>query len=170
MHFGNPLRWQWVCVLGLSGVVSWWTQEWHSVFPYLIRYNVCLLLCMSLFLAPRGRRKLLLVGAMAYALPALAGPWGFGLSVAVMFAVAESARLQRFFTDWRVLALLWLAAAWLMVEAHMITYWCTFSVWETNRLSAATNPSRQPVMAKALEKPEMRMVLSFMPGIWARDT
>ena len=121
MHFGNPLRWQWVCVLGLSGVVSWWTQEWHSVFPYLIRYNVLLLLCMSLFLAPRGRRKLLLVGAMAYALPALAGPWGFGLSVAVMFAVARSARLQRFFTDWRVLSLLWLAAFWLMVSGEIFS-------------------------------------------------
>ena len=52
----------------------------------------------------------------------------------------------------------------------MMTYWWIFSIWETNRRSAATNPSRQPVMAKALEKPEIRMVRSFMPGIWAMDT
>lgn len=44
----NPLRWQWVLLLGGSGVVSWWTQEWHSVFPYLIRYNVILLAAMRL--------------------------------------------------------------------------------------------------------------------------
>ncbi|MBO4300236.1 MAG: hypothetical protein J5861_01405, partial [Desulfovibrio sp.] len=70
-HLGNPLRWQWIILLGVSGVVSWWTQEWHSVFPYLIRYNVGLLACMSLVMAPRGRRCLLLLGSMAHAFPAL---------------------------------------------------------------------------------------------------
>ena len=63
-HMGNPLRWQWVVLLGCSGVISWWTQEWHSVFPYLIRYNVALLAFMSLVMAPRGRRALLLLGSM----------------------------------------------------------------------------------------------------------
>ena len=61
---GNPLRWQWIVLLGSSGVVSWGTQEWHSVFPYLIRYNVALLAFMSLVMAPRGRRGLLLLGSM----------------------------------------------------------------------------------------------------------
>lgn len=120
-HFGNPLRWQWVLVLGLSGVLSWWTQEWHSVFPYLIRYNAALLFGMSLFLAPRGRRRLLLLGALAYALPALCGPWGFALSVILILVVGRFPRGRKFFTDWRVLALLWIAVAFLMVHGEILT-------------------------------------------------
>ena len=27
LRLGNPLRWQWVVLLGVSGVISWWTQE-----------------------------------------------------------------------------------------------------------------------------------------------
>ena len=69
LKFGNPLRWQWMLLLGLSGVVSWWAQEWHSVFPYLIRYNILLLGGLCVVLAQRGRRSLLLLGSLAYALP-----------------------------------------------------------------------------------------------------
>lgn len=120
-HFGNPLRWQWVLFLGLSGVIFWWTQEWHSVFSYLIRYNVALLFLMSVFLAPRGRTRLLLLGSLSYALPALCGPAGFLLAAVLMLVVGRSARWQAFFTDWRVLLCFWLATAFFMVQGSILT-------------------------------------------------
>lgn len=107
--------------LGLSGVISWWTQEWHSVFPYLIRYNVALLFLMSVFLAPRGRTRLLLLGSLSYALPALCGPAGFLLAAVLMLVVGRSVRWQAFFTDWRVLLCFWLATAFFMVQGSILT-------------------------------------------------
>ena len=121
-HMGNPLRWQWIVLLGASGVISWWTQEWHSVFPYLIRYNVALLACMGLVMAPRGRRALLLLGGMAYALPTLAGPAGFGFSLLLLWAgTRHGLRLRRRLCNPWVLGLLWAGVAALMVQGEIFT-------------------------------------------------
>lgn len=119
-HMGNPLRWQWIVLLGSSGVISWWTQEWHSVFPYLIRYNVALLAFMSLAMAPRGRRALLLLGSMAYALPTLVGPAGFGFSLLLLLAgTRKGYRLRRLLCNPWLLAALWAGVAWLMVRGEI---------------------------------------------------
>lgn len=83
---GDPLAWPWVALLALSGILSWWTMEWHSMFPYLTRYNVCLLGGMALVLAPAGRRGELLLGALAYALPTLLGWPGLGIVPVLMAA------------------------------------------------------------------------------------
>ncbi|MDO5536734.1 MAG: STT3 domain-containing protein [Desulfovibrionaceae bacterium] len=129
-RLGNPLRWQWVVVLGASGLISWWTQEWHSVFPYLIRYNAALLLILCLALGPSGRRSLLLAGALSYALPALAGPPGLAMNLILLLVVGRKPHWRRFLTDWRVLAALWLVVGWLIlrggifetVAAHVAAY------------------------------------------------
>lgn len=120
-RLGNPLRWQWVLCLGLSGLISWWTQEWHSVFPYLIRCNTILLLLLCLTLSPQGRRPLLLAGALSYVLPGLGGPPGLVMSLAVSLAVGRRPHLKRFLTDWRVLLILWLAAGWLVLSGGILT-------------------------------------------------
>lgn len=121
-HMGNPLRWQWVVLLGCSGVISWWTQEWHSVFPYLIRYNVALLAFMSLVMAPRGRRALLLLGSMAYALPTLAGPWGFSFSLLLLAAGTKTGyRLRRLLCRPWLLALLLAGVGFLMLRGEILT-------------------------------------------------
>lgn len=83
---GNPLAWPWMTLLALSGILSWWTMEWHSMFPYLTRYNVCLLGGMALVLAPAGRRGELLLGALAYAMPTLLGWPGLGIAPVLMAA------------------------------------------------------------------------------------
>ncbi|MDR2744662.1 MAG: dolichyl-diphosphooligosaccharide--protein glycosyltransferase subunit STT3 [Desulfovibrio sp.] len=120
-HLGNPLRWEWVTLVGLSGVLSWWTQEWHSVFPYLARYNVALLAFMSLVMAPRGRRPLLFLGSLAYALPALAGPAGLAASVAVLLAGLRRARKLRLaLSHPAVLALLWLGTGALLLQGDIL--------------------------------------------------
>lgn len=120
-RLGNPLRWQWVLALGLSGLISWWTQEWHSVFPYLIRCNTVLLLLLCLTLSPPGRRHLLLAGALSYVLPGLAGPPGLAMSIAVSLAVGRIPSLRRLLTDWRVLLFLWILAGWLMLRGGMLS-------------------------------------------------
>ena len=121
-HLGNPLRWQWIVLLGCSGVISWWTQEWHSVFPYLIRYNVLLLAFMSLIMAPRGRRALLLLGSLAYALPTLSGPVGFGFSLLLLLAGTKSGlKARRMLCRPWVLVLLWVGVAALLVHGEILT-------------------------------------------------
>lgn len=121
-RLGNPLRWQWVLLLGASGVISWWTQEWHSVFPYLIRYNVVLLALMALVMAPRGRRGILLLGGLAYALPTLGGPAGFGFSLILLLAGSKAGRgLRHLLCRPLVLVLLWLGAAVLLVQGEILT-------------------------------------------------
>ena len=121
-RLGNPLRWQWVLLLGASGVISWWTQEWHSVFPYLIRYNVVLLALMALIMAPRGRRGILLLGGLAYALPTLGGPAGFGFSLILLLAGNKAGRgLRHLLCRPLVLVLLWLGAAALLVQGEILT-------------------------------------------------
>ena len=121
-RLGNPLRWQWVLLLGASGVISWWTQEWHSVFPYLIRYNVVLLALMALIMAPRGRRGILLLGGLAYALPTLGGPAGFGFGLILLLAGNKAGRgLRHLLCRPLVLVLLWLGAAALLVQGEILT-------------------------------------------------
>ena len=113
---GNPLRPLWVVLLGLSGLVSWWTQGWHSVFPYLIRYNVLLLFLMGLCLPRPQRRSLLLLGGLSHALPALLGPAGLLFSVLLLVGNGHRHRgLLRVCTRPAVLVLLWLVAGALVL-------------------------------------------------------
>lgn len=124
---GNPLRPVWIVLLGLSGVLSWWAQEWHSVFPYLMRYNVLLLGCMALVLGPRGRRGPLFLGALAYALPALGGLAGCVFDLLLLATHAPGAAggegrgLRRFLLHPRTLALLWLCVGLLLLRGEILT-------------------------------------------------
>lgn len=124
---GDPLRPVWIVLLGLSGVLSWWAQEWHSVFPYLLRYNVALLGCMALVLGPRGRRGPLFLGALAYALPALGGLAGCVFDLLLLATHAPGAAggegrgLRRFLLHPRTVALLWLCVVLLLVRGEILT-------------------------------------------------
>ncbi|MCR5814471.1 MAG: dolichyl-diphosphooligosaccharide--protein glycosyltransferase subunit STT3 [Desulfovibrio sp.] len=112
---GNPLHPSWVLLLGLSGLISWWTQSWHSVFPYLIRYNVVLLACLALLMAPKRRRGLVLLGALAYALPSLAGPWALSFSLLLIAAHGQYGRtLLHLLSKKSVLFLFWLGTLYLL--------------------------------------------------------
>ncbi|MBD5627104.1 MAG: hypothetical protein HDQ90_06445 [Desulfovibrio sp.] len=123
---GDPLRPLWTILLGLSGLLSWWTQEWHSVFPYLLRYNVVLLACMALVLGPRGRRGPLFLGALAYALPALGGLPGCVFDLLLLAARApgadggEGRGLRRFLLEPRVLAALWICVGLLLLRGEIL--------------------------------------------------
>lgn len=117
---GNPLAWQWLVLLGLSGIVSSWTLEWHSMFPYLTRYNVCLLLGMTLVLAPHNRRGIMALGALAYAMPTFLGIYGLAI-VPVIFAaqIKEFGVLLQSLTRVRTLVLLWGAVLLMVLNADV---------------------------------------------------
>lgn len=124
VRLGYPLRKRWVLLLTLSGLISWWSQEWHSVFPYLIRYNVGLLAFMSLVMAPQGRRGLLLLGSLAYALPALAGLPGLAGCAIILVAGMARTEWARTLRAWLsrplVLLLLWAGVAALMLGGGIL--------------------------------------------------
>lgn len=125
VRLGYPLRKRWVILLTLSGLISWWSQEWHSVFPYLIRYNVGLLAFMSLVMAPQGRRGLLLLGSLAYALPALAGLPGLAGCAIILVAGMARTEWARTLRAWLsrplVLLLLWAGVAALMLGGGILS-------------------------------------------------
>lgn len=80
----------WTVMLALCGLLGWWGQEWHSMFPYLVRYNTVLLVCLIGVLGKPGTRRQLFTGALIYALPMLGGVGGF--AVALLVALAASGR------------------------------------------------------------------------------
>lgn len=117
---GNPLAWQWLVLLGFSGLISWWTLEWHSMFPYLTRYNVCLLLGMSLVLAPAQRRRIMVLGALAYAMPTFFGLYGLAIIPVVFVAqIKEFSRLLDVLIKPQTLALLWAAVMVMVLSAEV---------------------------------------------------
>ena len=66
----------WLLALVLSGLFGYWTQQWHSFFPYFVRYSALLLPFLVLVLGPVGGRLFLMQGALCHAFPLLAGPPG----------------------------------------------------------------------------------------------
>ena len=114
----NP---QWVLWLGISGLLAWWSQEWHSLFPYLVRYNVGLLCLMAALLARKGEHRTALLAALCYALPTLGGIYGT-LFPLILF-IAGLARLRgliSFLHRPLVLALLWIGALFLLADAQIL--------------------------------------------------
>ncbi|MBQ9536327.1 MAG: hypothetical protein IJU79_00905 [Desulfovibrionaceae bacterium] len=119
---GNPLAWPWLIFLTLSGVLAFWTQAWHSVFPYLIRYNCILLAFMALVMAPKHRRGILLLGSLCYTLPSLLG------APAIIFAIILSLsqqpilrKLLRLLTHPIILSAILLTTVYLMVRGDIAT-------------------------------------------------
>ena len=77
----------WICALYLAGIFGFWTQEWHSLFPYITRCLALFTPLLVLFLAKGGRRGLLLREALLFALPMLSYPYGFALGLILLSAI-----------------------------------------------------------------------------------
>lgn len=117
---GNPLAWHWLLLLGFSGLISWWTLEWHSMFPYLTRYNVCLLLGMALVLAPKKRRGLMVLGALPYAMPTFWGMYGLAiLPVLYIVQLREYRKGLTLITKPWVLFVLWACVLLMVLNADV---------------------------------------------------
>lgn len=85
----------WTGALACSGLLNWWAQEWHSLFPYLIRYNVGLLIASALLLSRREERPAALLAALIMAFPALFGPSGLALAAAALFLRPDRAAAEQ---------------------------------------------------------------------------
>lgn len=83
----NPLSVPSIVILAIAGIISFLTQQWHSVFPYLIRYNVILLLLITVCMAAKGRRATLMTGSLCHSFPALAGLPGLLFPLAAILAL-----------------------------------------------------------------------------------
>lgn len=137
----RPLAMRWLVLLALAGIISFWTQQWHSIFPYIIRFNIFLLAAMAAVMAPKNRGRSLWAGALAYSLPALAGLPGLLwpmllmiLSVGKRKNAAENSPptenpdverrtvflLRRILLNPWLLGALWLATAWLVVRGDIL--------------------------------------------------
>lgn len=89
---GSMLAPVWIIWLGTSGLLSAWAQDWHSMFPYLIRYNIALFALMALLLAKRGEHRTALLAVLCYALPALAEIPGILFPLALLVAILGQVR------------------------------------------------------------------------------
>ncbi len=89
---GSMLAPLWIIWLGASGLLSAWTQDWHSMFPYLIRYNIGLFALMALLLAKRGEHRTALLAVLCYALPALTAIPGLLFPLALLVSVLGQIR------------------------------------------------------------------------------
>lgn len=116
----------WILALALSGLLGWWAQQWHSLFPYLAAYNVGLLGMMTLCLAPSSAdRSTGLLATLCYALPLLAGPLGLALTALLLplrffrqyAAAAASLRLLAHPVS---LVCLWGLTLWLLVDGDIL--------------------------------------------------
>ena len=119
---GNPLHWKWILLLGLSGTLSWWTQEWHSIFPYLVRYNVILLFFMAIIMGLRGRKYILLLGALAYILPSLIGIYGFLFSLLLIYAGSKKGSLlKKVLANPILIILIYIFCLYLVLQGSIFT-------------------------------------------------
>ncbi len=76
------LSWPWILLLMLSGLFGYWMQDWHSFFPYLVRFSALILPLLILVLGPAGGRTPLLAAALCHALPLLRGLEGAAVALA----------------------------------------------------------------------------------------
>ena len=118
----NPLHWFALLLLTFSGIVSWWTQAWHSVFPYLIRYNCLLLLALAIILAQKRKRGLLILGSLTYILPSLLGPYAAFFALFLILANHPKCRkLLRLLTHPLILTLATIGVLGLMIQGDLYT-------------------------------------------------
>lgn len=75
---------RWAALLSIFGIVAFQSQAWHSVFPYLGRYDVAIFCVMTLLLSPANFRRANFAYSLCYGFPAVAG-WGGLLWPAIFY-------------------------------------------------------------------------------------
>lgn len=108
----NPLSCAWLALLGIAGLLAWWSQAWHSVFPYLVRYNVFLFFLLIALLGQN--KKQLFWSALAYALPIACGPVGV---IFIPLLKISSGKLVKFQKFWWIP---WLCIFALLAEGQIL--------------------------------------------------
>lgn len=111
----------WILLIGMSGLLSWWAQEWHSLFPYLVRFNGALLGILAFFCACHGERKASLLIALCYILPALEGWYGFLFPIILFIAaVGHIDRIIEQSQRSSILGIFWILAAFFLLDQNVL--------------------------------------------------
>lgn len=111
-----PLSGFWLCALFLAGCFGWWGQDWHSLFPYLVRGYGGMLPFLILFLAQRNVRIPLLLGTLVYALPMVGGAPGAICGLVLALILNRAPKFSRKYLGRRVVLLL----LWTLVFGFMM--------------------------------------------------
>ncbi len=110
----------WMAMLLCSGLLGWWSQEWHSMFPYLVRYYALLVPGLAMMFGRRGGRADLMVGGLLYALPMLGGWPGFAGAGLLAVGLRGPWPFLRALAERKVLhAALWLVVLWLVADGEV---------------------------------------------------
>ncbi len=122
---GTPLSGVWLCALFLAGCFGWWGQDWHSLFPYLVRGYGGVLPFLILLFAQRNIRTPLLLGALVYALPMVGGLAGALCGITLALILNRAPKLSRKYLGRRVVLLfLWALVFVFMVDPAVFqTFW-----------------------------------------------
>lgn len=116
-----PLSGIWPWILFFTGCFGWWGQDWHSLFPYLVRGYAGLTPVLILLFAQPNLRQPLLVGALVYAFPMVGGAAGAipGFLLALWGKTLLDAIKKKRVRQGLLLAL-WLAVAFFMIDPQVI--------------------------------------------------
>lgn len=113
----------WIILMALGGLFAWWTQQWHSIFSYIVRYDSILLCLMTLIFAPALSGRALLVFSFSFSLPALAGPYGLILPLLLLlysFFPRACAKNPPLLTSPRLTICLLLLLFWLILQGDIL--------------------------------------------------
>lgn len=115
---GASLSRAWLVALFLAGCFGWWGQDWHSLFPYLVRGYAGILPFLIIFLAQRNARVSLLLGTLVYALPMVGGAPGAVCGAVLALILSQTPKFAGTYLSRRmVLILLWGIVFAFMVDA-----------------------------------------------------
>lgn len=104
---------KWICLLCFSGLLSFWSQEWHSVFPYIIRYNTGLVFLLAIIAAKNKTSRL--CTALCYAFPALCGVFSFFFIIPVLYACYNH-KVQKILLSHIALLICWIIILFLALN------------------------------------------------------
>lgn len=109
-------------LLAASGLFGWWMQEWHSLFPYLVRFSALAVPALVLVLGRAEHKKIMLRDGLCHALPLLLGPIGAAgaLAYAAVFLSTEKKRAYAVVTHPLVLAALWGVVLFFCLDSTVI--------------------------------------------------
>ncbi len=102
----SHLSWRWGVLLAIFGLITFFSLSWHSVFPYLCRFNVAFFVLLALALSPTQSRRRNLAASLCYCLPALTGLPGL-LYPAIFIVFLASPKREKwkklFYNPWILL-------------------------------------------------------------------
>lgn len=112
---------RWALILAVFGIITFSCRIWHSVFPYLGRFDVAMFCILALLLSRGKCRRRNFAMSLCYGFPALGGLWGlFWPAIFFMhFFGPKKDAAERILASPYVLGALGAVLAWLFAEGEI---------------------------------------------------